>query len=186
MQVFLSKLKNQIGLVPQPDALTCQSAAIAMALGTRDVAGIRASLLSRGTAGDPAVMGNYLRSKIGDRYLFDMDASLLEAREYLKQGCFLITHGYFTAFGHVIAIDGVEIDPSNMSYRLRVRDPWSQFNFQNWGYDLGDVGYSGFYSSYGIYAACVASTSIDHAKSLYRNGVLDSAQKGMWLHCIKP
>lgn len=188
MQSFSTKVRAalKVGLVPQPDALTCQSACVGMAIGDRDVNKIRRELTKIGSAGDPSVMGQYLRSEVGSRYLFDIDASLVEAREYLKQGCFLITHGWFTNSGHVIAIDGFEMNPSTLGYKLKVLDPWSQFNFRDWAYNLGDTGYDGYYSSHGIYAACVAGQSVSHAQSIYRRGELDSARKGMWLHIVKP
>lgn len=183
---FFSKVKSAIGLVPQPDQHTCQSATLAMVIGTTDVWSIRADLVANGTAGDPANMGRILRKHFGDRYRFDDNASLSEARDAVKNGAFLIVHGFFSGSGHLIAIDGVEVDPSSLSYKFKVLDPYSQFNAKTWAYDLPDIGYSGYYSSRVIYAACVAGASKWDAQAIYRRGELDSNRKGGWIHFVYP
>lgn len=185
-QIFATKVKSALRLVPQPDALTCQAACIAMAIGSQDVRDIRDRLVRQGTAGDPFNMGRVLRNELGDRYEFNPNASLNDAREWLKRGAFCITHGWFTNPGHVIGLDGLEIDPAKLSYRFNVKDPWSEFDFRSWSYPYKDVGFDGYYSSYGIYAACVVGQSRNHAAAIYRRGELDSSREGMWLHIIQP
>ena len=178
--------------ISQPDAVTCQSACIAMALGgskttqeirreLNDVARIRRSI-----AGDPYVMQVVLKRYKKQLYTFDDNASLSEVREWLRNGEFLITHGWFTGSGHVICLDGVSIDQSNLSYKLNVKDPWSEFFAKTWSYGGSSNFYDGYYSSYCIYAACVKGTSRNNAAAIYRRGELDSSRKGAWIHRIMP
>jgi hypothetical protein len=183
---FLTKVKAALRMVPQPDSYTCQSACIAMALGTTNVLEIRSQLEQLGDPGDPACMKSLLQESLGDRYSFNDNASLTDAREALKQGAYCIVHGWFTASGHVIGLDGIEIDPKTLNCRFNVKDPWSEFDFQAWQFSPAATFYDGYYSSYGIYATCVASQSFGHAAQIYRRGELDSARSGMWLHTIMP
>lgn len=158
-----------------------------MATGSRDIMGIRSRLESMGDPGDPYNMARLLEEKFRDRYVFDDNACLSEVRDWLKAGEFLITHGWFTGSGHVICLDGVAIDPSRMSYKISVKDPWSEFSFGSWSYNNPSVQkYDGLYSSHGIYAACVAGSSVVDAAYRYRRGELDSMRKGAWIHRIMP
>jgi hypothetical protein len=163
----------------QPDASTCQAACIGMAVGDRDVAGIRRRLVARGSAGSTTVMASVIR-EYGRPYALDQNASLAKCREWLKAGEFLITHGHFTGSGHVICLDGLQLVSS--AYRLDVKDPWSEFNAASWRYDLGGKFFDGFYSELLIYATCVASTSVGAAQSIYRQGRVDANRGGMWVH----
>lgn len=156
-----------------------------MAVGEPDATRIRAKLVKAGNPGNPYVMGLVI-SSYGVNYTFDDNASLSEAREWLKDGEFLITHGWFTRSGHVICLDGLEVDPSNLSYRFNVKDPWSEFNAKAWAYNLGSLFYDGYYSSRLVYATCVKSANVREAAAIYRRGELDSMRKGMWVHRIKP
>ena len=185
VQTFTTKVKAAFKLKPQPDAYTCQSAAIAMAI-DGNIATIRAELCSKGEAGDPWNMGRILSRELGDRYSFNPNASMLDAKHALTVGCYCITHGWFTNSGHVIGLDGAEIDRNTLSYKFSVKDPWSEFDFSSWSYPGKSLGFDGWYSSYGIYAACVAGQSRDHAAQIYRRKELNSGTKGMWLHTIKP
>lgn len=169
--------------VSQPDPYTCQSACISMVTGD-DVNSIRLALLAGGQAGDPYNMGRILRSKLGDRYSFIADASLRQIRGWLRDGDFLITHGWFTPSGHVIGLDGIKIDQSLMGDRISVKDPWSEFNGASFKYDLGGDFFDGFYSSYLIYATCVASGSYSHARQIYKRGELNSSLENAWVHRI--
>ncbi len=173
-------------LIPQPNSQTCQSACVARAIGNSDIFGIRQELQLIGDAGSPQVMGVLLKRKLGERYSFDEDASLNDCKNWLNDGSLLITHGWFTPSGHVITLDGYEIDESTLSYRVNVGDPWDEFDAPNWRYTQKSDKYDGFYSSRCIYAACVASKSFDDAASIYRRGELDSNKGGMWVHRIKP
>lgn len=164
----------------QPDAVTCQAACIGMAVGDRDIQGIRRKLTARGQAGDPAVMAHVIRSY--DRpYRYDGNASLAKVYSWLKAGEFLITHGWFTGSGHVICLDGLRAD-KNGRYSLDVKDPWSQFNVTAWAYNLGSTFYDGFYSDLLIYATCVAGASSADARRVYQAGKVDTARGGMWVH----
>jgi len=187
-QDFYSKVKGLAGMEAQPDPSTCQSTCVAMALGLTDIMAVRHQLEAIGQPGDPATMGKFLASHLTSpsKYQFEDNASLSQVRDWIKSGEFLILHGWLTGAGHVIAIDGVEIDSSNLSYRFSVRDPWSEFDFKAWSYDLDGVGFHGFYSSYGIYAACVAGQSKSDAAAVYSRGELDSSRGGAWVHRIKP
>jgi hypothetical protein len=170
----------------QPNGYTCQSACIGMVVQDSDIMGIRGKLESIGDPGNPSVMGEVIKS-YGVKYEFDDNACLSEVRDWLKAGECLITHGWFTASGHVICLDGVQVDPTNLSYKFDVKDPWSEFDALSWSYNNPDIKFfDGYYSSYCIYAACVAGVSVDHAAELYGQKQLNSTQKGMWVHRIKP
>ena len=188
IQDFYSKVLKISQMQPQPDAFTCQSTCVAMALGRTDIMAVRQQLEAIGQPGDPATMGKYITDNLSlpSTYQFEDNASLSQVRDWLKAGEFLIIHGWFTGSGHVIAIDGVEIDSSNLSYRFSVRDPWSEFDFNHWSYDSNSVGFHGFYSSYGIYAACVAGQSKNDAADIYDRGELDANRGGAWVHRIRP
>jgi hypothetical protein len=164
----------------QPDAVTCQSACIAMAVGDKDIQRIRRNLVANGQAGDPSVMGRVIRT-YGRPYKFEENASLSEVYRWLKGGEFLITHGWFTGSGHVICLDGLKAR-SLGRYDLNVKDPWSEFNASAWRYDLSGKFYDGFYSDRLIYATCVAGTSRDDAQRIYRANSLDTSRQGMWVH----
>lgn len=170
--------------VRQPDAFTCQSAAIAQMIGSKDVATIRADLVRNGIAGDPANMGRYLKPRVRE-YDFVANGSLMLARDALDEGYKCITHGWFTRSGHVVNIKGWEPDPRTLSYRFVIDDPWCEFDFPGWRYLHHKSGDNVRYSSYGMYAACVASSSVANAHRIYRRGELDSNMKNMWLHLIK-
>jgi hypothetical protein len=174
--------------ISQPDAVTCQSACIAMALNqpSSAVPSIRSALLARGTPGDPNVMGRYLRERIGDRYILSLDASISDCLRWIADGELLITHGWFTRSGHVICLDGAAMHPSELSIRFDVKDPWGEFDFPKWRYISGTTFYDGFYSARGIYAACVAGLSSQDAYARYLRGELDTKRGGMWVHRIKP
>jgi hypothetical protein len=183
-----------LDFVEQPDENTCQSAAIARVIGTNDVMTVRRGLLDisgrRGTmSGDPAVMGDYLRSRVQE-YQFFADASLELAKESLAQGYNLITHGWFTRAGHVIGIspfaDGepYKPHPTLNTYAFNCEDPWYRFHFPSWSYTRLS-GNNVPYSAFGMYASCVASNGFGHAQQLYRRGELNSNLKNMWLHLIK-
>jgi predicted chitinase len=165
----------------QPDASTCQAACIGMAVGDRDVMGIRRRLLARGNAGNTTVMASVIR-EYGRPYVLDQDASLEKCYQWLKAGEFLITHGWFTSSGHVICLDGLKAASEPGRYVFDAKDPWSEFNVQTWRYDLGSRFFDGFYSDLLIYATCVASASAAAAQATYRRGRVDARQGGMWVH----
>jgi len=165
----------------QPDASTCQAACIGMAVGDRDVMGIRRRLLARGSAGSTTVMASVIR-EYGRPYALDQDASLAKCYQWLKAGEFLITHGWFTGSGHVICLDGLKAASEPGRYAFDVKDPWSEFNVRTWRYDLGSKFFDGFYSDLLIYATCVAGTSAAAAQSTYRQGRVDAYKGGMWVH----
>lgn len=170
----------------QPDAVTCQAACIGMAVGDRDIAGIRRKLTAIGTAGDPAVMGRVIRG-YGVPYRYEGNACLVEVREWLKAGELLITHGWFTRSGHVICLDGLRKVPRSANrYDVNVKDPWSEFDGPTWSYSGTSRFYDGFYSELIIYAACVAGASRDDAARLYRAGQVDPNRRGMWVHRFLP
>ena len=170
----------------QPDAVTCQAACIGMAVGDRDIAGIRSKLTAIGTAGDPAVMGRVIKG-YGVPYQYAGDACLTEVREWLKAGELLITHGWFTRSGHVICLDGLrKVARSATRYDVNVKDPWSQFDGPTWSYPGTERFFDGFYSETIIYAACVAGASRDDAARIYRAGKVDPNQRGMWVHRFPP
>lgn len=170
----------------QPDAQTCQSACIAMAVGDKNVLGIRRKLDKLpGAAGSTTNMGTVIKSYVGKRYVYNGNASLQEIISYLKGGELLITHGYFTGSGHVIVLDGFK-DPSNGPDLFNVKDPWSEFDGPSWSYNNPGVQfYDGFYSAHTVYAACVVGASVWDAARQYK-APLDYNAKGAWVHRIMP
>lgn len=190
----MSVVSKILDFVEQPDASTCQAAAIARVVGSTAVMDVRRGLLDisgrRGSmAGDPAVMGEYMRSRVQE-YEFFPDASLEQAKEALTQGYHLITHGWFTRPGHVIGISPFEDGepykphPTLNTYAFNAEDPWYRFHFPSWSYTRLS-GNNVPYSAFGMYASCVASSSASHAHQIYRRGELNSLTKNMWLHLIK-
>lgn len=165
----------------QPDARTCQAACIGMAVGDKDIQGIRRKLDALGSAGSPAVMARVIRG-YDVPYRYHGDASLAAVIEWLKAGEFLITHGWFTGSGHVICLDGLKRTPKGSRYLFNVKDPWSEFDFPSWRYASDSRFYDGFYSELGIFAACVAGTSAADASARYRAGAVDRQLAGMWVH----
>jgi Papain-like cysteine protease AvrRpt2 len=174
----------KIQYIQQPNPLVCQSACIAMVLGSDDVMGIREDLVSRGTAGDPGIMGEYLRPR-AKSYQFLVDGSLNDAKKALDEGCTVITHGWFTRVGHVITLIGYEADPKTMSYRFVVHDPFAEYDFPNGDHDEAKTGEGVRYSSYGMYATCVASSDYHHAREIYGRKTLLSTEENAWLHIVK-
>lgn len=176
--------KTKTIYVPQPNFWSCQSACIAMVLRTTNVEDIYDDLVSKGVAGDPGVMGDYLAPRVKS-YKFLVDGSLNDAKKALDDGCAVITHGWFTKPGHVIVLVGYEADPVTLSYRFIVHDPYAEYDFPNGVHDLEKSGESVRYSSYGIYSTCVASADYDHARDLYKEKRLKSNEQNAWLHIIK-
>jgi hypothetical protein len=157
-----------------------------MGVGDKDVIGIRRKLdRLPGEAGSPTNMGAVLKGYVGKRYIYNPAASLNDIIGYLKAGEFLITHGWFTGSGHVIALDGVK-EPTNGTYSFNVKDPWSEFDGPLWRYNNPGVNfYDGFYSVNIIYAACVAGVSRWDAAQKY-NSDPDYKLKNAWVHRILP
>ena len=170
----------------QPNAYTCQSTCIAMAVDDPHIEDIRQRLEDKGNPGDPQVMADVIR-EFPVNYELHLNACLDDVKTWLEEGDFLITHGWFTPESHVICLSGLEIDSENNSYKLQVKDPWSEFDAPNWTYDNSNVDfYDGYYSSYCIYAACVKGSSCADAATIYNQGELDSSHKNMWVHRFMP
>jgi hypothetical protein len=169
----------------QPDENTCQAACVAMAVGDKDVIGIRNKLLREArrvgqSAGSPTVMGAVILS-YGRPYKYEGNASLNDVYSWLKAGEFLITHGWFTRSGHIICLDGLRKN-ENGSHSLDVKDPWSEFNAPLWKYNLNSKFFDGFYSDKCIYAACVEGTSSVNSFDIYKKGDVNLGRRGMWVH----
>lgn len=171
----------------QPDGSTCQSACIAMAIGSKDIYGIRSQLLRLGDAGHPSNMGQVLRRYKGEKYIYDESASINDMVGYLKNGEFLITHGWFTDSGHVIALDGVKTTgASSEGHAFNVKDPWSEFDGPTWSYNKPSVNFfDGFYSDRIIYASCVVGTNRRDSIRYYFKEVLPDVGRA-WVHRILP
>jgi len=169
--------------VAQPDEVTCQSACIAKAIGTTDVMKVRRELLASCQAGEmagsPSVMGRYLRSRVKS-YQFNATGSLNDICEFLQkpEGRMIITHGWFTASGHVISIVGVD------KKGFIVDDPYGEFSFPLWQY-IRPVGNDRLYPYTGIYAACVAGGCIVSAKAIYARRELQMDFGNAWVHFIE-
>lgn len=170
----------------QPDASTCQAACIAMAVGDKNIAGIRSRLLAAGNPGKPSVMSKIIKTYKNVNYILDENASLEKVCTWLKNGELLITHGWFTNSGHVIILDGLAQNPATKGYSYDVKDPWSEFDGPSWSYKKSSKFFDGFYSEYIIYAACVAGSSAASAASIYKTRRLDMKRGGMWVHRFAP
>jgi hypothetical protein len=167
--------------VLQPDAYTCQSAAICRVIGDRSVAQVRSELEALGEPGNPAVMGDYLRPRVAEYHL-NMNASLRQAIQACRDGYHLITHGWFTASGHVLGLR--DYDASTETFVAE--DPWCEFDFAGWTYDHSASGNDCRYSARGIWAACVVGSGPGDAHALYLGDRLVGLDdQGMWLHMIK-
>lgn len=164
----------------QPDARTCQATCIAMAVGDRDIVGIRALLSSKGVPGNPETMKQVIET-YNVAYQYESNASLDKCVAWLKAGELLITHGWFTKSGHVIVLDGVQERPDG-SIGFDVKDPWSEFDAPSWSYNKSSKFFDGYYSDRAIFAACVASHSCVHAASIYKRNPVLGEMSGMWVH----
>ncbi|NET24921.1 hypothetical protein [Okeania sp. SIO1I7] len=184
IQDYYTKLK--VLNLSQPNAYSCQSTCIAMAVDDPNIEDIRQRLEAIGSPGDPQVMADVIR-QFPVNYELHLNACLDDVKTWLEQGDFLITQGWFTSSGHVICLSGLEIDTKNNGYKFEVKDPWSEFDAPKWTYDNPNVNfYDGYYSSYCIYAACVAGSSYADAQDIYNRGELDSSHKNMWVHRFMP
>ena len=169
--------------VAQPDEFTCQSACIAKAIGTTDVMRVRRELLASCQAGEmagsPSVMGRYLRSRV-KFYQFSDAGSINDICEFLQkpEGRMVITHGWFTASGHVISIVRAE------KRGFIVDDPYGEFSFTLWRY-IRPIGDDRLYPYAGIYAACVAGASLVDAKAIYARRELQMDYGNAWVHFIE-
>jgi hypothetical protein len=164
--------------IAQPDSRTCQSACVGMVLGDRNIFDIRSQLEDLGEPGDPAVMGRYLRSRVS-KYEFCSHASIAEMIAWLQLGERLITHGYFTGYGHVITLSGFE------GQNFIADDPWGEFDAPSWTYTNNPHGNDLKYSFNLIYASCVASGSMQEAIASYRDHKMVLNQCNAWVHRIK-
>lgn len=180
-QAQIWKTKVEALNLSQPDGSTCQAACIGMAVGDRDIAGIRAQLVNIGKPGSPHVMGRLISTYSNAIYRYECNATLEKVVRWLKDGELLITHGWFTRDGHVIILDGVKTNEDG-SVCFDVKDPWSKFNPSVWRYDGNERFFDGYYSAETIYAACVVSQNSAHAAVAYRDHKVDWKAGGMWVH----
>lgn len=133
-----------------------------------------------GVAGDPTVMGKYLRERV-KHYEFLPNGSLSEAAaSFDGENKVVITHGWFTGSGHVISLVGTK--RINLKDYFVVDDPWDEFMFANWRYGAEWNSDDRVYSRYGLYAACIAGADMHGAYQVYKRSELDSNRKGGWFH----
>jgi hypothetical protein len=123
-------------------------------------------------------MGGYLKSKVKE-YKFLINGSLDDMRDGLESGYKIITHGWFTSYGHVISI--VDFKGDNFI----CDDPWAEFNFPTFSYDFSKTGDDVKYSALGIYATCVAGKGYGDSRNINRRGKLSNTENGAWVHLIK-
>ncbi|MBE9033488.1 hypothetical protein IQ266_27540 [filamentous cyanobacterium LEGE 11480] len=185
-QRFVTTVKSYVGVVTQPDEVSCQSACIyAVTGGNQTITQIRQELLRDGVAGDPNNMATIMREMLAPKkYELHLKASLKQMREWAQMGCSMITHGYFTGVGHVIVIDGWSSDKG-----FDVMDPYEEFFTGPWDYPYRwgkRQAYNGYYSELLIYAACVASQSRQDAARIYDRRSIDENQENAWCHVIFP
>jgi len=166
--------------VPQPDAITCQSACVAKMMGLQkeDVQRVRRDLVRLGNPGDPYIMGSLLKGSVKE-YKFDETSSITDMRRWLTEGYQLITHGWFTNPGHVICLVGT------YDNGFIADDPWGEFDAPRWKYSDNWNGDDLKYSNRLIYASCVASYSCDQAATIYSSRVVNLKLANAWVHRIK-
>jgi len=185
----------------QPDAYTCQSAAIAKVLGYKtaeNVMAVRSDLLAmagqRGTqAGDTGVMGDYLRERVKG-YRFSSQASLIDIFNHVSkgQGYEAIIHGFPTVMGHVWGIESAtQTEAGRIMFRCD--DPWYEYDFPGRRF-TNRSGRNVTYSDLAIWSHCVIAWNKTQADSAYASGfprVHDAAwikgihaEKGAWVHFV--
>lgn len=176
----------------QPDAVTCQSAAIAKVLGKNsagEVQEIRRDLLaiarpSGAMAGSTWVMGTYLKPRVKE-YGFSDSASLVDIAEWAMQGpdyeC--IIHGVTTGLGHVWGIEDVATY-TDTQISFVCDDPWAEFDFPGNRY-LNKSGKNVVYSGLAIWAYCVVSYDNPTAARKYKTGMMSRLDRGAWVHFIR-
>lgn len=180
VEVFKTDLK--VLNLSQPDSSTCQAACIGMAVNNPDIKAIRRRLLQFGNAGSPTIMGRVINEYPVD-YSLHLKASMNDIYAWLKQGNFLITHGWFTGSGHVICLDGKKSFPDSDKKLIDVKDPWSEFDGPSWSYNNPSIKfYDGYYSDRIIYAACVESASVPGARKIYNSGRMNTSLAAAWVH----
>jgi hypothetical protein len=72
----------------------------------------------------------YISQDYGVAHSFSREGTIEQLRSALDDGKPCILHGYFTSFGHIIAVRGYE------AAGLRVHDPYGEWH--SWGYDLNE------------------------------------------------
>lgn len=170
----------------QPDIVTCQSAAIAKVLGTSNITQVRRDLTSMGVAGDPSVMGAYMRTMVNQgrlkQYIYNPQGSLKDLENWVTQGkgYEAIIHGFYTPSGHVIGVENALPE----SRQFVVDDPWYEFDYPSGSYTRLS-GKNNLHSYLGIFSYCVASWSPKQARELYRKRFYDMETRGMWLHMVQ-
>jgi hypothetical protein len=178
--------------VEQPDAVTCQSAAIAKVLGmgsNQNIHAIRSDLLAiarrRGTkAGDPAVMAEYLAPRV-EEYRYSGNGSVQDVINWVTKGpgYEVIIHGFTTISGHIWGIEDV-VEDTHTRLFFKVDDPWYEFDFPNNRYTQR-TGKNVHYSGLAIWAYCVIAWNNAQAVDAYQRGSMSRTEKGAWIHFIK-
>lgn len=167
----------------QPDAVTCQSTAIAKVTGG-DIMTIRNALLQNGAAGDPYNMGDYLKPRV-KQYKYLPQGNLNELVEWVTQGVGYeaIVHGFTTNSGHVWGVETAI--PEDKVFICD--DPWAEFDFPGERY-LNKSGKNVAYSYRAMWAYTVASWSFPQAREAYigtRSKAFDMNQRGGWFHLVQ-
>jgi Papain-like cysteine protease AvrRpt2 len=191
LKSYLEKVKEYVGIIPQYDSNSCQSACCAAVTGNTNVRQVRRELeiianRVSSMAGATEVMSEWLKKRLGDRYVFEANASLNDCKKWLENGEVLITHGVWTGSGHVTVLKGFELDEKILSYNFITGDPWGEFDAKNWSYLTYANHYEGPISARAVFAACVYAQNRSEAAQCYRDGRLDSNLGEMWVHRIKP
>lgn len=88
--------------------------------------------LSRHNPWDIATMIEAVGGEFGIRDRFESHATMTQLKAHLAAGKPAITHGYFTAFGHIVCPVGYD------SKGFFVHDPYGEWN--SWGYDRNAAG----------------------------------------------
>lgn len=183
---------NIVDYAWQPDAVTCQSAAIAKVLGkssAEDIQEVRRALLeiarpSGAMAGSTWVMGEYLAPRVKE-YKFSDSASLVDIADWVSQGpgyeC--IIHGVTTGSGHVWGIEDV-FEYTTTTLKFKCDDPWAEFDYPGNRY-LNKSGKNVIYSGLAIWAYCVVSYDNPTAARNYRSGKMSRHDKGAWVHFVR-
>lgn len=137
-----------------------------------------------GQAGDPLVMGRYLKPKVQE-YIWRPEGTLAELRDWVTQGIGYeaIIHGMTTGSGHVWGVSDYR-DHHFGGGQFLCDDPWAEFDFPSHRY-LNRSGDDVAYSALGIYAYCVVAWTEAQAIAAYQRHMINWDRRGAYLHLVK-
>jgi putative chitinase len=107
---------------------------------------------------------------------YTSNGSLADIRKAIDEGKPCVVHGYFTGFGHIVAVKGYD------DKGFIVNDPWGEFHWD--GYDRDASGEGLHYSSQ-LMGLCLNAFSLSEALEARESPALSAqyqAKSEIWLH----